>query len=425
MGFRRLAAWMVVVSSVSILAACGGSGSGSSGGNAQLRLVNASSAYSSLDLTVGETKVATGVAYGKANEYASVTAGSSVTATVQSGSTSLASIAPTLAKDNHYSLITYGWVGNMRSTILQEEETAPDTNYSKLLVLNLAADAGALDVYLTQNVDNLSSTTPNVSGLGGGSSSGYLTVGSGTYRVRITGTGKNTDLRLDIPSVALDSKQVSTLVITPTQGGVLVNSVRVIQQSSVSVAGNNNARARVIAALDGAKVSATLDSTALMSDLAAPKIGDYQLLSAGNPSLVVTVNGVALPATTPALTAGNDYSFLVWGPVSAPQVTVLSDDNRLPTVSGTAKIRLINGLAGSSTGLTMTLDYGAVVSNVLPGTASAAASINASATGATSLLNVDSTPAMDATLSVVSGGIYNVYIMGSAGNAVRVLRKDR
>jgi hypothetical protein len=73
----------------------------------------------------------------------------------------------------------------------------------------------------------------------------------------------------------------------------------------------------------------------------------------------------------------------------------------------------------------MTLDYGAVVSNVLPGTASAPVSINASATGATSLLSVDSTPAYDASVSVVANGIYNVYIMGTPGNAVRVLRKDR
>lgn len=424
MGFRRLAAWMVVVSSVSVLAACGGSGS-SDGGSAQVRLVNASSAYSGLDLTVGDSKLATGVAYGKASDYASATAGSSITATVQSAGTSLTSLAPTLTKGNHYSVITYGWSGSMRSMILQEEETAPDTNYSKLLVLNLAGDAGNLDVYLTQNIDNLSSTTPNVSALGGGSSSGYLTMNSGTYRVRITGTGKaGADLRLDIPSITLDSKQVSTLVITPTEGGVLVNSVRLIQQGTLSVAGTNNARARVVAALDGAKVSATLGTTTLMPELTAPKIGDYQLMNAGSPSLLVNVNGVALPVTTPALTAGKDYTFLVWGPVNNPQIAPLEDDNRLPTVSGTAKVRLINGLS-SGGGLTMTLDYGAVVSNVLPGTASAPVSINASATGATSLLSVDSTPAYDASVSVVANGIYNVYIMGTPGNAVRVLRKDR
>lgn len=424
MGFRRLAAWMVVVSSVSILAACGGSGS-DSGGSAKLRLVNASSAYASLDLTVGENKVATGVTYGKANDYASVTAGSPVTALVQSAGTSLTTLAPTLTKDNHYSLITYGWAGSMRSIILQEEETAPDTNYSKLLVLNLAGDAGNLDVYLTQNIDNLSNTTPNVTSLSGGSSSGYLTVSSGTYRVRIVGTGKaGADLRLDIPSVTLDSKQISTLVITPTQGGVLVNSVRVIQQSTLSVAGTNNARARIVAALDGAKVSASLGDTSLIPELTAPKIGDYQLLNAGSPSLLVNVNGTALPVTTPALTAGNDYTFLVWGPVNAPQVAVLSDDNRLPTTSGTAKIRLINGLS-SGGGLTMTNDLSVVVSDVRPGNASAPVSITSTPTGSTSTLNVDSSPAYEASVNVAANGLYNLYVMGTPGNAVRVLRKER
>lgn len=423
---RRLI--MGVAVSAAMLAACGGGGSDDDSGSAQIRLVNASSAYSTLDLTVGDSNVATGVAYGGASSYASAKAGESITAQVKSAGTTINSLYPTLTKGKHYSLISYGWSGNMQSTILQEEEEAPAENYSKLLVLNLAADAGTLDIYLTQNTDSLDNASPTISAIAGGSSSSYTSVASGTYRVRVTGSGKKSDLRLDIPSITLSSKQVGSLVITPTPGGVLVNSMLMTQQGSVAAHGATNARARVVAAVaDGAQVNATLAGTALMPTSTAPSIGEYQIVAAGSPSLLVNVNGKAMPVATPALTAGNDYTVLVWGEPGAPQISVISDDNRLPTTSGTAKFRIINGVARLNAGLTMTLDYSAIASNVQPGTASAVATVNSSTN---SLLNITAptsgTPVYSvSSLPVLSGGIYTVFMMGGANNIQGTLRRER
>lgn len=425
MGSKRLLAWLAMAS-VSLLAACGGSGDDDS--TAKLRLVNASSAYSAgLDLNVDDTTIASAVLYGSASSYKSVDA-DSVTALVQSSGSTVTSLYPTLSADNHYSLITYGWSGNMKSTILQEEEDAPDANYSKLLILNLASDAGSLDVYMTQNIDDLANATATVSAVSGGASSGYKTVASGTYRVRITGTGKNYDLRLDIPSITLSSKQVATLVITPTPGGVLVNSILLTQQGSLSTYGTSNARARVVAAVaDYGRVGATLGSTTLLTSSVAPSIGEYQIISAGTPSLAVTVNGTAMAAATPTLSAGNDYTVLVWGEPASPQISILSDDNRLPSTSGTAKFRMVNGVARLSAGLTMTLDYSAIATNVLAGTASTAVAVNSSTA---SLLQVSSptsgTPVFSVTdLPVVSSGVYTVFMMGGAESIAGTLRRER
>lgn len=426
---RRLVIGVAVSAAVSLLAACGGGGSSDDSGNAQIRLVNASSAYSTLDLTVNDSNVATSVAYGAASAYASTKAGESVTSLVKSGGVTISSLQPTLAKGSHYSLITYGWSGNMKSTILQEEEAAPADNFSKLLVLNLAPDAGTLDIYLTQNTDSLDNATPTVSAIAGGSSSGYTTISSGTYRVRVTGSGKKSDLRLDIPSIALTSKQIGSLVITPTPGGVLVSSMLMTQQGSVAAHGARNARARVVAAMaDNAQVNATLGGITLLPNQPAPSIGEYQIVAAGQPSLLVTVNGQALPVATPALTAGNDYTVLVWGEPGAPQISLLSDDNRLPTTSGTAKFRIINGVARLNAGLTMTLDYSAIASNVLPGTASTIATVNSTIS---SQLHINSptsgtTPVYSvAGLPVLSGGIYTVFMMGGANSIQGTLRRER
>ena len=426
MVFKRLAALMMV-SSLTLLTACGGGGGSDDSGKAQLRLVNASSAYSGLDLKVDDTSAATGVAYGAASSYTSADAGESLTALVQSGGSTVTSLYPTLTKGSHYSLITYGWAGNMKSTILQEEEEAPAENYAKLLVLNLAPDAGTLDVYLTQNIDDLANATPTISAVAGGSSSGYNTVASGTYRVRLTASGKSTDLRLNIPTITLASKQVATLVVTPTQGGVLVNSILLTQQGALAAHGASNARARVVAALaDNAQVNATLGGATLMPTSVAPNIGEYQIVAAGSPALNVSVNGVAQPVATPALGAGNDYTVLVWGEPAAPQISILSDDNRLPT-AGSAKFRLINGVARLNAGLTMTLDYSAIASNVLPGAVSGVSTVTASSS---SLLNVNSptsgTPVYSvSSLPVQSTGIYTVFMMGGANNIQGTLRRER
>ena len=421
-GRALLAALMIPLA---LLSACGGGSSSDS--NAKIRLVNASIAYASgLDLVVSDTKLASSISYGNASSYADASA-SSITTLVQSGGTTITSLSPTLSADKHYSLIAYGWAGNMKSTILQEEEDAPDASYAKLLVLNLAADAGTLDIYLTQSVDDLSSATATVSALAGSSSSGYKTISAGTYRVRVTGYGKNSDLRLDIPSITLSSKQVATLVITPTQGGVLVNSLLISQQGSVSTYSTSNARARVVAAVsDYGQVSATLGGSTLMSTSIAPNIGEYQTVAAGASSLSVTVAGTAQPVATPTLTAGNDYTVLVWGEPGAPQITVMSDDNRLPT-SGYAKFRLINAVARLNAGLTMTLDYSAIATNIQPGASSSPSTVSSSSS---SLLQVTSptsgTPVYSISdLPVTSSGVYTVFMMGSASNIAGTLRRER
>ena len=426
MDFKRLAA-VVMFTGLGLLSACGG-GSSDGDSKAQLRLVNASIAYSSgLDLTVDDSKIASAVGYATASSYSSVDA-DSITALVQSSGSTISSLYPTLSADSHYSLITYGWAGNMKSTILQEEEEAPDANYSKLLILNLASDAGALDVYLTQSIDDLSNATATVSGVAGGSSSGYKTVASGSYRVRITGNGKNYDQRLDIANITLSSKQVATLVITPTQGGVLVNGILLTQQGSLSAHSTPNARARVVAAVsDFGQVQATLGGTTLMSTSIAPNIGEYQTLTAGASALSVLVNGTAMTAASPTLTAGNDYTVLVWGTPAAPQISILNDDNRLPSTSGTAKIRMINGVAGLSGGLTMTLDYSAIASNVLSGLSSTPVAVNSSSA---SLLQVSSptsgTPVYSISdLPIVSSGVYTVFMMGGADKIQGTLRRER
>ncbi|HEY1093026.1 MAG TPA: DUF4397 domain-containing protein, partial [Burkholderiaceae bacterium] len=278
MRFGSLATVLALIGG-SLLTACGSGGGGSNSGTAQVRLVNASVGYSSLDYAVGGTAVSTAIGYAKAGDYKGVDTGATASQ-VQTGGTTLASLTPTLAGGSHYSVIAYGWSGALKTTLLLEEETAPTASgTAKLLVLNLAPDAGTVDTYLTASTDTLDAATPTASSVAGGSSSGYLSVNSGTYRLRITAAGARGDLRLDIPSITLDSQKVHTLIITPTQGGKLVNAVLMQQQGAVSNYAATTARARVAAAISGnPQVNVNFSGTSLMDQTVAPQIGEYKSL---------------------------------------------------------------------------------------------------------------------------------------------------
>jgi hypothetical protein len=429
MRFGSLATLVALVGS-SLLAACGGGG-GSSSSNAQMRLINASVGYSSLDFTIGTTKTNTGVAYAAAGSYADVSTGATASQVQTNGTgTTLASITPTLTGGSKYSVIAYGWSGALRTTLLQEEEAVPTTaGTSKLLVLNLAADAGALDVYLTGATDSLDTASPTASAVNGGSSSGYVSLNSGTFRVRVTGAGNRTDVRLDIPAISLEALKVHSLVITPTQGGVLVNGIFMQQQGNPTNYATTTARARVVAAVgSNATVAATTAGKTLLQSSVAPTIGEYQALPAGSSAINVAVNGTAMPVANVPLVAGGDYTLMVYGDAATPQLIVLNDDNRLPTTAGTAKMRLVNGMATSAAGLTMTLDFSAIASNILPGSVSSVLSVPASSSSQLSVTSpISADPVYSVTnLTVLQGGVYTVFVMGGGTAKVQgALRRER
>lgn len=418
----------VTLACATLLSACGGGG-GSSDSTTNVRLLNASVGYSSLDLAVDSKTVNSNVAYGSAGSYASVNTGATASQVQTSGvGSTVASATPTLTAGSSYTMIAYGWSGAVRTTLLQEAEEAPAAAKSKFLVLNLAPDAGALDVYLTASTDTLENATPVATNIAGGSGSGYNSLNSGSYRLRLTGSGSKTDLRLDIPAITLASAGVSSLIITATDGGLLVNGMVVEQKGSISNFATQVSRARVVAAVAGnATVAAQINGASLLPSSVAPTIGDYQTVAAGASSLSLSINGAPMSVSAPTLKAGGDYTLLVWGDASAPQLTVLSDDNRLPVTSGTVKIRMVNGVASLNTGLTMTLDYSAIATNVVPGSASAISHVSASTS---SLLSVNSptssTPVYSiAALPVVANGVYTVFMMGASGAMVGTLRKER
>jgi Domain of unknown function (DUF4397) len=411
-----LAATMMV-----LLAACGG---GTDRTKAQVRLVNASSGYAQLDLRVDDKTVQSGVTYGNSASYVEAEPSKSSAIFASNGATALLSFTPSTSERKYYTVLAYGPAGSLKQVTLDENQSEPDANRSLLRVVNAAPDAGSVDVYVTGSNDTLQASVPVQSAVAVDSVGSFITINSGTWRLRITGTGSKTDLRLDVPSFTLGSKGIVTLVITPSAGGVLTRALFLSQQGGITGFAATQARVRAASGLTG--TSARLGDVDLLVAGNAPTVSTYSSLSAGDQTLVVTVDGAPLSSTVKTLVAGSDYTLLLHGTAGSPQVSWIDDDNTRPTDIAQAKVRLLNGVSGLSGTATMTVNGAQIGAGVAAGAASGYSLQEASTTA--DILVAGAGPvtlfsAADQTFLAASS--YTVFVLGPSNSATGILRKDR
>ncbi len=408
-----------------LLAACGG---GTDRTKAQVRLVNASSGYAQIDWRVDNELRQGAVPYGETADYAEADPGKTNTLARAGSGTALLSFNPAVAERKHYTLLAYGAQGGLKQLLLDDNAAAPTDNRSLLRVVNAAPDAGALDIYLTGTADTLAESVPVQSGASVDAVGNWLTVNSGSYRLRVTATGSKTDLRLDVPTLALSSKQVVTLVLAPAAGGVLVKGLVLQQQGPIAAQAPTQARLRVVAGLaDAGSVNLRLGGAAVLSNVTAPAVTPYTLVPAGEQAVVITVNGTALAGSSFTLTAGADYTLLVYGAPGAAAVRWITDDNNLPSDRTRAKLRLVNGVDGLSGALSLSVDFAPLADGLAVGEASAYGAIDATTTAQLSVTAAGTaTPLFRAVeQTFVAAANYSVFLVGSASAPVGIVRKDR
>jgi hypothetical protein len=146
---------------------------------------------------------------------------------------------------------------------------------------------------------------------------------------------------------------------------VLVNSLLVRQGGAITALDTDLARVRLVSAVaSSGAVGASFNGSTLATSVTSPAIGSYALVKAGSATPTISVNGASLSTAAITLAAGSDTTMMVWGPAASASLSVVSDDNRLPTSSTSAKIRLIHGASINSNPLTLTANYSAVAENI-------------------------------------------------------------
>lgn len=413
-----------------LVAGCGGK-SGSDDDPAQLRVLNLASDVASVDLALDDTKVVSATAQDTLSPFVSVDTDSyDVDVLAAGGSTALNTSTRTLAAGEHYTAVVWGRESALMLSTLPEDGDEDDitSGSARLRVFNATTDVGALDVYLTRSDTALEDTTPHLSSVASAGLSSYASLTSGTWRLRITGAGDPADLRLDIPSITLADKKFNTLVLTAGSGGVLVHaSLYVQQQAGLTTARNTQARLRVLAGVNGnGTVGVNWNGSAVAAGLRSPAIGPYALVEAGEQLLELRVNGSTVASQTLTLAAGADYSLMAWGESGTPRLSLLNEDNRLPSSSSRAKLRLVHG-ASQTDALTLSLDYAVLVSALAPGQASSFVSATTRSAGRVDVSAASSADALFVATDVnlQSQGVYSVFLLGGNSTPTGVLRKER
>lgn len=422
----KAVALVLALAVAALLPACGGSDD-DGGGEGQVRLVNATTDYASLDFYADDDRVATAVQQDTASSF--FVFGAAVTnfklKRTDSSVTSL-STDRTVTSGVNNTLVAYTTAGTLRTAFMTDTEGAPSSGNAKLRVFNTSYEAGSVDVYLTSVGGSLDDVSALTSSLGAERFSGYTEMARGSYRVVVTGAGDKTDLRLDLPSLTLVDQQVSTLILTTTPGGLLLNGLLVNQASTLTAQKNPSARIRLVAGTtSNGTVAATLNGTVLSNGLRSPTVGAYTLVPAGAITADVQVNGATVSTGSLSAAPGADLTLMVLGTPAAPQVALLADDNRPPTAATNTKLRLVHGLNNLTGGITLTADYGAVATDLAFATASTPAAITAGTTYRLEASSPSSSLYLATDVTLQATRVYTVFVLGEASAPQGVLRRDR
>lgn len=443
MNRRSIFSWVFVLVAVFMLSGCdditgGDDNDDTATSTSSLRLANAtrvnglqlvatssSSSSSSSTTTVSTTNVDSGTA----SSYVSLTSGTwSAIVSDPSGVLSASNTTSlSLSTDVKYTVVAYGRSGQIRLLALADSQSAASSGYASLTIANPGADNGALDVYLLAPGSSFTTDlTPTFSNVTTGGTSLANAVTAGSYDIVVTGYNKPSDLRARMSSVELSSTNVFTLILTGAAGGTLVDGALVAQGGAVVLFPAFNARVRVVAAFpaignSNSTVAVTVNGTALNS-VTAPAVGTYAQVPANSNNYTVSVNGVAvssLPAAT--FSNGGDYTLMVYGADPAnPAVAVFTDNNQVP--SSGAKIRLINGAAAS---LSLSANYVPLFSDLSYGSASEYSGVTAGSNLLRLTSPVTAFTTYSNTISLLSGGVYTLFVIGSTSDAIEVLVKDK
>jgi hypothetical protein len=405
-------------------------------GSAQIRALNLTGDLASVDIYADDVKTFSAVQTDTLSASVGLDSDSYTLKVKRAGEGSaLLTGTYTIAEDQHYTAVVWGRETALRLSTLPEDEDAADitAGNARVRLFNATVDTGTVDVFLTATNTNLAEAAATQGSLTSGSLAGYRDISTGTYRLRITGEKNPNDVRLDIPAVTLNEKTFNTIVITAGAGGVLVNGTLIVQQGAVTALKGNKARVRLAAGVnDAANVSATVGGTTVSGSVSSPRVGGYVLVDAGTADLTVRVNGVATSVTSRTFADGGDYTVLAYGTSAATQVSLLADDNRLPSTAARAKVRLVNGTLGESP-MTLSLDYQPLQpSDITVGNASTyyaadsttATRIEISSLTSTEPLFTHGGHATDGKL-LQSQGVYTVFMLGGKAASEGVFRRDR
>jgi hypothetical protein len=408
------------------------------GGHAQnstdMRSVNAVGDSEPLDVLVDNDVKVSALALGSTSSFSEFDSGSrDVKIRSSTSGSTLADKSIAMASGVANTLLIYGHRASIQTQLLPDDLTTIDSGQFRVRVVNLAPDAGPVDLYLSTPI----TTAPViVGGATYGSVTGSAELAPGSLPITFVASGTQDVLFQSAAPQTFAAGTYYTILVVPTQGGKQVNAMILTQGISGTSVYLQNPIARIKAVndiTDSSTVNFKVDNVPLL--LAIPFGGNtaYVNATSGQHNLQVeasNVPGTNIATLSTSLLSARDYTAIATGTLASAQLTAILDDNTLPT-AGFGKLRFINGLNGG--GNVDFLVNSALQTSALPFvTASSYYTLAPSTTSPTNTYTITATTAggvtVLATLTPVqidAGGVYSVYLVGTSSNARLILARDR
>jgi Domain of unknown function (DUF4397) len=416
------------------LSGCG-KNNNSSGGNGQIRVVNAFFEAPSLDFVVAGTVLATALPFQGLKPYQSVNNGTQTfTVTVTGAGTPLVNSSNVINGSANYTYIVFGPLTSVGAIFTLDTFNDPGSGFYSVRVINTAAGIGAIDVYLTPPGADLTVAAPTVANVTYGSVTVFLAVNIGAnFEIRITPTGTKQVIFDSAPKVFAEHS--GTTILAYSKGsGTLVNVALLPSDGAGSgvILDNTVAQYKVInASLVPSPLNIFVDGSLELSNIPFAGASNYQQTSAG--ARVVTVQAQSTPGATlltlnPTLSAATDTSIALVGAAGSMNGVVLLDDNQ-PPATGSAGVRFVNTSA-SIAAVDVFVNFSRAVSGLAINTASSYVNLTASALTGTAY-EFDFNLAGTVTSLLKLPGVvllpthkYTVYLAGPSSSLQAIVTQD-
>ena len=192
---------------------------------AQVRFVDASLDAPALDLYLNTSGAAYNLSFGTVTSYVAAGPGEyRISANRANTTQALVNAKASLGATRQYTAVVSNTVGNLQETIYPDAHAPAPAGMLAVRVLNAAATAGPVDVYLVPAGGSAAASTPLVRNLGYTGNGGYVDVpGGGSYAVEVvpagTAPGAGNGALLSGVSVTGSSGAVRTVVLGDAQAG--------------------------------------------------------------------------------------------------------------------------------------------------------------------------------------------------------------
>jgi hypothetical protein len=185
----------------------------------RMRAVHAISNVTGTDVLFNSATYKANLAYKATDGYREISTGGTAIKFRKTGvATDLASANITVANGVDYTVIGLGTEAAPQSLVLVDSNTTPAAGKIKLRAVHAAASAGAADVYVLANANDLATATPAKTNLVLKGTSDYIVRDAGTYVIIYTQAGTKTPL-LTINNVQAAAGGIRTVVAVEKAGG--------------------------------------------------------------------------------------------------------------------------------------------------------------------------------------------------------------